>query len=39
MYGLADSMFVEQAIHRPGSEVTLDAGPAEVTLDPAQLLT
>jgi Uma2 family endonuclease len=35
VYGLSDAMFVEQAIHRPGSEVTLDACPAEVTLDPA----
>ena len=38
VYKLADSIFVEQAVHGPGAEVTLDVGPAEVTFDPAQLL-
>jgi hypothetical protein len=29
---------VEQGRHGPGTEVTLDIGPASITLDPAELL-
>ena len=35
---LVDSVFVEKAVHVPGTEVTLDAGPAEVTFDPGDLV-
>lgn len=38
VYRLANGVFVEQGRHEPGCEVTLDAGPAEVTLDPSDLL-
>lgn len=38
VYRLVDTVFVEQGIHRPGTTVTLDVGPAEVTFDPADLL-
>ncbi len=38
VYRLVDGVLVEQARHGPGSEATLDAGPVEVTLDPAGLL-
>ena len=37
VYGLADGAFVEQGIHRPGTEVTLDVGPAGVAFDPGDL--
>jgi Uma2 family endonuclease len=33
-----DGVFVEQNRHGPGTTVTLDVGPAEVTFDPARLL-
>ncbi len=38
VYQLVDGVFAEQGVHGPGTEVTLDVGPAEVTFDPAQLL-
>ena len=38
VYGLIDAVYVEQGLHGPGAEVTLDVGPAEATFDPAQLL-
>ena len=38
VYRLAAGVFLEQGIHRPGTEVTLNVGPAELTFDPAQLL-
>ena len=38
VYRLVDGLFAEQGVHRPGTEATLDIGPAEITLDPAQLL-
>ncbi len=38
VYHLVEDVLVEQARHGPGSEATLDAGPVQVTLDPAQLL-
>ena len=38
VYKLADGVYAEQGVHGPGSEVTLDVGPAEVTFDPADLL-
>jgi Uma2 family endonuclease len=38
VYKLVDGVFAEQGVYGPGTEVTLDIGPAEVTLDPAQLL-
>ena len=34
---LADGVLVEQVRHDPGTRVTLDAGPAEITFDPADL--
>jgi Uma2 family endonuclease len=39
VYRLVDGVFVEQAFHGPGTEVTLDVGPAEVTFDPGDLLS
>jgi len=33
-----DGAFVERGRHGPGTAVALDVGPAEVTLDPAELL-
>jgi Uma2 family endonuclease len=38
VYKLVDGVFAERGVHRPGIEVTLDVGPAEVTFDPARLL-
>ena len=38
VYKLVDSVFVEQGVFGPGTKITLDVGPAEVTFDPAQLL-
>lgn len=38
VYRLVDDILVEQDRHGPGTAVTLDVGPAEVTFDPAQLL-
>jgi hypothetical protein len=38
VHRLVDGVLVEQGRHGPGIEVTLDVGPVEVTLDPAQLL-
>jgi Uma2 family endonuclease len=35
---LVDGVFVEQGLHRAGTKVTLDVGPAAVTFDPALLL-
>jgi Uma2 family endonuclease len=39
IYKLIDGVFAERGVHGPGTDVTLDVGPAEVTFDPAQLLT
>ena len=39
VYQLVDGVFAEQAVHGPGTEVTLDVGPAEVTFDPDDLLS
>jgi Uma2 family endonuclease len=38
VYQLVDGVFAERGVHGPGTEVTLEVGPAEVTFDPAQLL-
>ena len=38
VHALVDGVFVERGRHRPGTTVTLDVGPAEVTFDPADLL-
>lgn len=38
VYGLIEGVYVEQGLHGPGAEVTLEVGPAEVTFDPVQLL-
>jgi len=38
VHRLAGNVLVEQARHGPGAEVTLDVGPAEVTIDPVNLL-
>ena len=38
VYRLVDGVLVEQGRHGPGSEATLDVGPAEITFDPAGLL-
>ena len=38
VYRLVDGVLVEQARHGPGSEVSLDVGPATIRLDPARLL-
>ena len=38
VYELLDGVYAERGVHRPGTEVTLDVGPAEVTFDPADLL-
>lgn len=38
VHELADRVLVERGRHGSGATVTLDLGPAEVTLDPAQLL-
>jgi Uma2 family endonuclease len=37
-YRLDGDAYRETARHRPGSEATLDVGPASVTVDPADLL-
>ena len=39
VYRLVDGVFTEQGVHRPGTEVTFDVGPAEVTFDPGDLLS
>ena len=38
VHNLVNGILVEQSRHGPGADVTLDVGPAEVTLDPAALL-
>jgi Uma2 family endonuclease len=38
VYQLVDGVFAERGVHRPGTEITLGVGPAEVTFDPATLL-
>jgi len=38
VYRLVDGVLVEQGRHGPGTEVSLDVGPATLTVDPAQLL-
>ncbi len=38
VYGLVEGVLVERARHGPGDSVTLDAGPAEVSFDPAELV-
>ena len=38
VYQLVDGAFAERGVHRPGTEVTLNVGPAEVSFDPANLL-
>ena len=38
VHRLADGVLVEQSRHGPGTTVTLDIGPTEVTFDPAKLL-
>lgn len=38
VYRLAGDVLVEQAHHGPGLHVTLELGPASVTLDPADLV-
>ena len=39
VYELRQGVFVETARHVPGTVATLDVGPAEITIDPADLLT
>jgi Uma2 family endonuclease len=39
VHRLTEGVLVERGRHGPGAMVTLDLGPAEVTLDPAQLLS
>jgi Uma2 family endonuclease len=34
-----DGVFVERSRHRGGTPVTLDVGPCELTIDPAELIT
>jgi Uma2 family endonuclease len=38
VYKLVDGILIEQGRHGPGTTVTLDIGPAEVTFDPAALM-
>ncbi len=38
VYRLAGDVLVEEARHGPGTQVTLDLGPAQITFDPANLL-
>ena len=38
VYELREGVFVETARHLPGTQAQLDAGPAEITMDPAELL-
>ena len=38
VYQLVDGVFAERGVHGPGTKVTLDVGPAQVTFDPAKLL-
>ena len=38
VYQLVEGVYAERGVHGPGTEVTLDVGPAEVTFDPADLL-
>ena len=38
VYRLVDNVLAEQGRHGPGADIALDIGPAEVTLDPANLL-
>ncbi len=37
VYELRQGVFVETARHLPGTKATLDAGPAEIMIDPAEL--
>jgi Uma2 family endonuclease len=37
VYQLVDGVFAERGVHGPGSQVTLDVGPAQVTFDPNDL--
>ena len=37
VYGLSDEVFVETARHDADTQARLDAGPAEITLDPGNL--
>jgi Uma2 family endonuclease len=39
VYRLVDGVFAERGVHRPGTEVALDVGPAEVRFDPGELLS
>jgi Uma2 family endonuclease len=38
IHELIDGVLIERARHGPGTEVTLDVGPFEITFDPARLL-
>ncbi|MGA9597852.1 MAG: Uma2 family endonuclease, partial [Acidimicrobiia bacterium] len=38
VYKLIDGVLAEQGRHGPGTSVTLDVGPAQVSFDPAELL-
>lgn len=38
VYELREGVFVETARHTPGTRARLDVGPAEITIDPAELL-
>ncbi len=38
VFRLVDGALVERSRHGPGEEATLDAGPAQVTFDPAELV-
>ncbi len=38
VYELREGVFVETELHLPGTAATLDVGPAEITLDPGELL-
>ncbi len=38
VYELREGVFVETARHTPGTRARLDVGPAEITVDPAELL-
>lgn len=39
VYQLVDGVFAERGVHGPGTQVTLDVGPVEVTFDPGDLLS
>jgi len=38
VYELRQGVYVETARHSPGTQVTLDVGPTEITIDPTELL-